>query len=41
MTELINSEGCPKCGSEKIERKDDKFACADCGLSFSYFGGQK
>ena len=40
MTELIKSKECPKCGSEKIEYKDDQFSCGFCGLSFSCFGGQ-
>ena len=40
MTELIKSKECPKCGSEKIQCKDDNFSCSDCGLSFSCFGGQ-
>ena len=40
MTELIKSKECPKCGSEKIESKDEKFSCGFCGLFFSYFGDQ-
>lgn len=30
----------PKCGSAKIECKDDKFSYSDSRLSFSCFGGQ-
>ena len=41
MTGLIKSKVCPKCGTEKIQCKDDKFLCKSCGLSFSCFGGQK
>ncbi len=40
MTEMIKSNECPKCGSDKIERKDDKFSCKYCGLSFCSFGGK-
>ena len=40
MTELIESKECPKCGSEKIDYKDDQFLCKLCGLHFSCFGGQ-
>ena len=40
MIELIKSKECPKCGSEKIQCKDDNFSCNNCGLSFSCFGGQ-
>ena len=39
MVELIKSEECPKCGSDKIKYKDDKFSCNICGLYFSCFGG--
>jgi len=40
MTELIKSEECPKCGSKKIECKDNKFSCNICGLDFRCFGGK-
>lgn len=41
MTEMIKSQECPKCGSEKIECKDDKFSCKNCKLSFCCFGAGK
>jgi ribosomal protein L37AE/L43A len=39
MTTMIDNKECPKCGSEKIECKDDKFTCKYCGLYFRSFGG--
>jgi ribosomal protein S27AE len=41
MTEMIKSQECPKCGSGKIECKDEKFSCNNCGLSFCCFGVKK
>jgi transposase len=41
ITEMIKSQECPKCGSEKIEGKDDKFSCKNCKLSFCCFGAEK
>jgi len=38
MTAMIDNKECPKCSSEKIECKDDKFTCNDCGLFFHSFG---
>jgi len=33
-----DNKECPKCSSEKIECKDDKFTCKYCGLFFRRFG---
>jgi len=41
MTEMIKSQECPKCGSDKIEFNDEKFSCKSCGLSFCCFGVKK
>ena len=41
MIEPIESKDCPKCGSDKINYKDDNFSCKSCGLHFSCFGGTK
>jgi len=41
MTAMMDSKECPKCGSENIECKDDKFSCKNCRLSFCCFGGSK
>jgi len=38
MTVIIDNKECPKCSSEKIECKDDKFTCKYCGLFFHIFG---
>jgi len=41
MTAMIKSKECPKCGSDKIESKEDKFSCKNCELSFCCFGVKK
>ena len=38
---MITSKECPKCGSEKIDYKDNKFSCKNCKLSFCCFGVEK
>ena len=41
MTTMINSKECPKCGSNDILCKDEKFSCLNCELSFCCFGDMK
>jgi len=38
MKTQTTQKECPKCSSEEIECKDDKFTCKYCGLFFRSFG---
>jgi len=38
MTAMIDNKECPKCSSEEIEYKNEKFHCNCCELNFCFFG---